>query len=232
MRTEFDLQILGRTELFHGIDKDVMTEARDASFRKRLAAGDTLVGQGESASAFYVVVVGRLRATQTTSDGQQIIIRYIGPGDLAGYAALSGSEQHPATIAAIEETHLMGWNTATIRGLMTKHSSLAMNALSALGTRYREMQTRLREVATERVEQRIAHSLLRLAKSAGRITTRGIDISIPLSRQDLAEMSGTTLYTVSRILSAWEGAGFVEIGRRRVMVREPAALQDIAAESG
>jgi CRP-like cAMP-binding protein len=90
------------------------------------------------------------------------------------------------------------------------------------------MQTRLREIATERVEQRIAHALLRLSKHAGRRTPNGIEIAIPLSRQDLAEMSGTTLHTVSRVLSAWESAKLVDTGRRRVMVRDDNALERIA----
>jgi CRP-like cAMP-binding protein len=112
---------------------------------------------------------------------------------------------------------------------MEKHSTIAINALSVLGDRYHEMQTRLREIATERVEQRIAHALLRLAKHAGRSTPIGIEIAIPLSRQDLAEMSGTTLHTVSRVLSGWEGSELVDTGRRRVVVRNSQALERIAA---
>jgi CRP-like cAMP-binding protein len=112
---------------------------------------------------------------------------------------------------------------------MERHSDVALNALSALGTRYHEMQTRLREIATERVEQRIAHALLRLAKEAGRSTGTGIEIAIPLSRQDVAEMTGTTLHTVSRILSAWEGTGLVDTGRRRVLIRKLAELEAVAA---
>ncbi|MGE0061848.1 MAG: Crp/Fnr family transcriptional regulator [Xanthobacteraceae bacterium] len=228
-QAEFDLQILARTELFRGADNRILIEARDAAFKKRLAAGDVLFSQGDPTSATYIVVVGRLRATQTTADGQQIIIRYLGPGEFVGFMALSSGANHPGSAIAVEETHLMGWSAGTIRTLMEKHSSIALNALAALGTRYHEMQIRLREIATERVEQRIAHAILRLAKHAGRTTPNGIEISIPLSRQDLAEMSGTTLHTVSRVLSAWESVGLVDTGRRRVMVRKSDALEGIAA---
>jgi CRP-like cAMP-binding protein len=175
------------------------------------------------------VIVGRLRATQTTSDGQQVIIRYVGPGEFVGFTALSSGANHPGTATAVEESHLIGWDVSTIRPLMEKHSIIAINALSVLGDRYHEMQTRLREIATERVEQRIAHALLRLAKHAGRSTPTGLEIAIPLSRQDLAEMSGTTLHTVSRVLSNWEGSELVDTGRRRVVVRNASALERIAA---
>jgi CRP-like cAMP-binding protein len=228
-QAEFDLQILARTELFRGVDSVTLMEARDTSFKRRLSTGEVLFNQGDSSSKFYIVIVGRLRATQTTSDGQQVIIRYVGPGEFVGFTALSSGANHPGTATAVEESHLIGWDVSTIRPLMEKHSIIAINALSVLGDRYHEMQTRLREIATERVEQRIAHALLRLAKHAGRSTPTGLEIAIPLSRQDLAEMSGTTLHTVSRVLSNWEGSELVDTGRRRVVVRNASALERIAA---
>lgn len=228
-QAELDLQILGRTELFRGVDSGTLIEARETSVKRRVAAGEVLFNQGDPSSTFYIVVVGRLRASQTTPDGQQVIIRYIGPGEFVGFTALSGGASHPGTATAVEESHLLAWDVASIRLLMEKHSVVAINALSVLADRYHEMQTRLREIATERVEQRIAHALLRLAKHAGRSTPSGIEIAIPLSRQDLAEMSGTTLHTVSRMLSGWEGAKLVDTGRRRVVVRNSDALERIAA---
>jgi CRP-like cAMP-binding protein len=105
-----------------------------------------------------------------------------------------------------------------------------MNAVTVLGARYREMQVRLRELSTEKVERRVAHTLLRLAERAGRRSALGVEIAFPLTRQDLAEMSGTTLHTVSRTLSAWEEQGIVDSGRRRVILRNPRALMAIADE--
>ena len=113
---------------------------------------------------------------------------------------------------------------------MTRHSSIAMNAVRLLGARYLDMQVRLRELSTEKVERRLAHTILRLAQQAGRRTARGIEIAFPLSRQDLAEMSGTTLHTVSRTLSAWEERGIVDCGRRRIIVARSQLLESIAEE--
>ncbi len=80
------------------------------------------------------------------------------------------------------------------------------------------------EISNEQVEQRVAHALLRLAKQAGRKVDAGVEIDFPISRQDVAEMTGTTLHTVSRILSAWEQQGLVEGGRQRIVLREPHKL--------
>jgi CRP-like cAMP-binding protein len=113
---------------------------------------------------------------------------------------------------------------------MSRHSLIAINVARILGGRYLDMQVRLRELSTEKVERRIAHTILRLVEQAGRRTARGIEIAFPLSRQDLAEMSGTTLHTVSRTLSAWEERGIVDCGRRRVVVAKSQLLESIAEE--
>jgi CRP-like cAMP-binding protein len=230
-QADFDLKILAGTQLFRGVSSAAIADARNSCSKKKLAPGDVLFSQGDPTSGFYIVTVGRLRATQTTPDGQQVIIRYIGPGEFVGFTALSGGTHHPGTAVAVDETYAMAWTVNAIRSLMEKHSDVALNALSALGVRYHEMQTRLREIATERVEQRIAHALLRLTKEAGRSTPNGIEIAIPLSRQDVAEMTGTTLHTVSRVLSGWESAGLVDTGRRRVLIRKLAELEAVAATS-
>lgn len=226
-----DIDILARSELFRGVPIEALREAQAAAFRRRFAAGETVFRQEDPTATLYVVIVGRLRATQTALDGQQIIIRYLGPGEVAGYSALSGGDVHPGTVVAVDDSHLIGWPVAALRDIMIRHSSIAMNAASLLGARYRDLQVRLRELATEKVERRIAHTLLRLGQQAGRRTARGIEIVFPLSRQDLAEMTGTTLHTVSRTLSGWEARGIVDSGRRRVIIVKPDALGDVAEET-
>ena len=91
-----------------------------------------------------------------------------------------------------------------------------------------EMQERYRELVTEKVEQRIARVLLRLAGQSGKRVEAGVLIELPFSRQDLAEMAGTTLYTVSRILSAWEKQGLITSGRERVTLTNPHAVMRLA----
>lgn len=226
-----DLDILKRTELFRDAPIAALRDAQAGSFRKRVAADEIVLRQGDAATALYVVIVGRLRAVQTTADGQQVIVRYLGPGEVAGYTTLSERGHHPGTVVAVDDTHLFGWTEPAIKELMRQHSSIAMNAVALLGKRYHEMQIRLRELSTEKVEQRIAHTIIRLSQQAGRRTARGIEIAIPLSRQDLAEMSGTTLHTVSRTLSAWEEQGIVSCGRRRVIVSDTRKLALVTEEA-
>jgi len=102
--------------------------------------------------------------------------------------------------------------------------------LQTVGSRLQETHTRVVEMSTQQVERRVAHALLRLVQQAGRKVEAGIEIDFPISRQDIAEMTGTTLHTVSRILSAWESDGLVEGGRQRIVLRDPHRLFQLAGE--
>ncbi|MDI4232547.1 Crp/Fnr family transcriptional regulator [Bradyrhizobium sp. Arg237L] len=225
-----DLDLFARTELLQGTPPDALRVLQAWAGRRRLAAGDILFQQGDRTTSLFLVIAGRLRASQMAQGGQQIIIRYIGPGEVAGCAAFVANDTHPGTVTAVDDSHLIGWTSASLRQIMERYPVIAINAVALLCRRYHEMQIRLREVSTERVERRIGHTLLRLAHQSGRRTARGIEIAFPLSRRDLAEMVGTTLYTVSRIVSVWEERGIVSSGRRRVVLCKPHALAAIADE--
>jgi len=109
---------------------------------------------------------------------------------------------------------------------------LAVSLTRLMTSLIQEIQARYRELATERVEQRIAHTLLRLASQMGkRIENGAMSVEMEFSRQDLAEMTGTTLYTVSRTLSEWEKLGIIEAGRGRIKIKNPHGLVKIAEQT-
>jgi CRP/FNR family transcriptional regulator, nitrogen oxide reductase regulator len=228
MHRRTDLAILAGSELLRGASRAAIEEAQVAAIRRSFAGGEAIFRQDDPASVFYVVVAGRVRVTQTTPDGRQITIRYVGPGETAGYDVLTGAPVHPSTATAIDETHVLGWQREVFRSLMSKHPEVALTVVGVIGERLRQMQTRVRELSTENVERRLARTLLRLAEQAGRRTGEGVEIAFPLSRQDLAEMAGTTLHTASRTLSAWDERGMIDSGRRRVILRSPEDLKAVA----
>jgi CRP/FNR family transcriptional regulator, nitrogen oxide reductase regulator len=120
------------------------------------------------------------------------------------------------------------WPGSVMASLMKQYPKLAMNALRFVAARLHELQVQYRRLATEKVERRIARALLRLVDQAGRRTDAGVLIDLPLSRDDIAQMTGSTLYTVSRIISRFEADGIVEAGRQRIVVRNPHALIAVA----
>ncbi|MEG7359175.1 MULTISPECIES: Crp/Fnr family transcriptional regulator [Pseudomonas] len=193
-----------------------------------LHCGATVFEQGEPAEHFYLLVHGRLKATQLTCDGQRVLVRLVNPGDLFGFVRALGREDYPASATATQESLALAWPTALWEPLLARHPGFALNTVQAIGVRLQEAHVRFCELATEEVERRVAHAVLRLVRSSGRAESEGVRIDFPVSRQDIAEMTGTTLHTVSRILCAWEGRGLVRSGRQKLLVRNPQQLLHIA----
>jgi CRP-like cAMP-binding protein len=228
MTMKVDRTVLKSLPLFERMtDTDLDAMLQHAAPR-RVAQGDAVFEQGARAKSFFLLLHGRLKVTQVTPDGQQIIVRMVHPGDLFGFAMALRREDYPGTAVAAAESLVISWPTDMWPRFVEQNPRLAVTAMQTIGQRLEEAHTRIREMSTEEVEKRVAHAVLRLSKQAGRPVGGGIRIDFPISRQDIAEMTGTTLHTVSRILSAWEAKGLVEGGRQKLTVTDPQKLLNLA----
>ncbi|AFL52408.1 CRP-like cAMP-binding protein [Sinorhizobium fredii] len=195
---------------------------------RRVPPGDAVFEQGQTATSFFLLLHGRLKVTQVTEDGQQIIVRVVHPGDLFGFAKALQRSDYPGTATAATESLALSWPTDLWPQFVEQNPLLAVSTMQTIGQRLEEAHTRIREMSTQEVERRVAHAVLRLSRQAGKQEKGGIRIDFPISRQDIAEMTGTTLHTVSRILSAWEQKGLVEGGRQKLIIRDLPGLAALA----
>lgn len=225
-----DPHLLDAVDVFAGLDFGGRNRAIAAARLVKLAAGKQLFLQDQEADAFYLLTVGRLKMSQVTPKGQEVTIRYIGPKEILGCVAVCGGLAYPATATAVLDSWALGWTRGLIAELAEDYPQIALNVMRTMGGRLKDTQARLRELQTERVERRVAHTVARLVAQAGRRIEGGILIDFPVSRQDIAEMTGTTLHTVSRILSAWQERGIVEVGRQKLTVCDPHGLVVIAED--
>lgn len=221
---------LGHAPLFQGLTADVLARIRRQARTRALAPGESFFREGDEADAFFVLTTGRVKLTQLTPEGHQVVLRIIGAGDAFGGAGAFGDLTYPTGAEAVEPAVALVWTSSAIRQLLEAEPRLALNAVQFVAARLHDLQRRHRQLMTERVEQRVARALLRLAHEAGRRVEAGMEIDFPVSRQDIAEMTGTTLYTVSRLLSAWEDRGIVRSGRQRIVLTTPHALVAIAED--
>lgn len=221
---------LSRMGIFLGLDAPVLEEILAAASSSSAQAGEAFVCQGEPAHRFYLLLSGRVRLSQVTPEGQQVVMRFIAPGEEFGIVAVLGRLPYPVTAEAVEPALALCWSGEAFNRLMLRHPQIALNGMGMLAERVQEFQDRLREAGTQRVERRVANVLLRLARQAGRSVAEGVLIDLPLSRQDLAEMTGTTLFTVSRTLAAWEERGIISSSRKRVTLLRPHALVAVAED--
>ncbi|HYG85597.1 MAG TPA: Crp/Fnr family transcriptional regulator [Azospirillum sp.] len=225
-----DPAVLHGMRLFAGLDAPALAEVIRSAQTRRVPKGTTIFAQGDLAQTCHALINGRIKIVQTGADGQQVVVRFIGPGEMFGTAAVFSGGRYPGDAIAMADCVEITWPAASMTELLLGHPRIALNALDIVGTRLQEVQNRLREMSTEKVERRVAHTLLRLVRQAGRRVEHGVEIAFPLSRQDIAEMTGTTLHTVSRILSAWETQGIVESARQQIVIRRPHVLVAIAED--
>lgn len=184
--------------------------------------------QGEPAELFYILIEGQVKLTQVTPNGDQVILQIIGPGGGIGIIVALGEMDYPVSAEALEDCLAYSWDRETTRRLMLEIPQLALNGLELVARRFASLQARYQEIATQRVEQRVAITLLRLVRQFGKRIEEGVLIDMALSRQDLAEMTGTNFYNVSRILNKWEQEGIVGLGRKRVVIKNAHALVIVA----
>ena len=185
---------------------------------KTLSRGEVLFGQGEDSQAAYFVLSGRVRLVQHTTDGADVTLGIFAPYDPVGLLVGLVGEPYPGTCEAVDQSALLSMPTSTAVWLMSQHPPLVLRVVKMLHARLTEANDRVRELSVERVERRVARMVLRLANKLGVKEDGGIRIDMPLSRQSLAELSGTTLHTVSRILSEWQRAGLVDAGREQLVL--------------
>jgi CRP-like cAMP-binding protein len=214
-----------RSRVFDGLTDADRRVWLDASLRRLLKRRQALARQGEAAHSFYLVESGLLKLVQVTVDGDELIVRFVGPGEpFGGVVALDGTT-YPVTAIAAEPTRLRAWPRQTLGPLLQRYPHVRTNIMREMTAHMTDALTRVRELSTERVGQRLAHTLLRLMHQGGRPAPDGVLIPHLLTRQELAELTGTTLYTVSRLLSKWQADGVLRSSGRRLIVRSPPRLE-------
>jgi CRP-like cAMP-binding protein len=222
-----------RRDILHSRIFDGLTEAerkvclaaaRVVTARK----GQWLARQGDPATTFYVVDRGALKIVQTAPEGQELIVRFVGPGDPFGGVVVLEHAPYPVSARAVESTSLYAWPAAAMRGMLEQFPRVSANVMREMAAHMTDALTRVREITTQRVGQRLAMTLVRLARQCGRPTDDGILITHALTRQELADLTGTTIYTVSRTLSQWEADGVLGSHLRHIIIRSPGRLGALA----
>lgn len=216
-----------RSALFSQLPPAETSRLLDASSLRQFPAGQALFHQGDVPEYLFQILSGLVRVTQLNSEGEQITLRIMRPGDLCCVAAFR-QRSYPATATAIKATSVLAWRTSSFIALTQQSPALADNVVCIAGDRTREMLQRATEMTGKCIAQRIAASLLRLSAQAGVRTPAGIHIESPVTRIDLASMAGLTYFTVRRTLSAWQKQGLVKSGRHRLTILDISRISEIA----
>lgn len=219
-----------QAELFGGLEAQELAEVASWFKRTQYEADETIFLEGDQASAFHLVAGGKVKVVQTSAEGYEVILHIFEPGGIIGALPTAGEESYPASAIALEPVETYFITAAEFDEMMLTYPRVSRNLLRFATRMLQSAHRRLREMATERVERRVARTLARLTAQLGEEGEGGVTLDAPLSRKDLADMSGTTLFTVSRTLKSWERAGLVKTSRKRITILRPHELIAIAED--
>lgn len=220
-----------RSRIFDGLTPDERQAWIGSARQRDCRKGEVIARQGDRATHLYLVASGFLKIVQGTADGHELIVRFVGAGEpFGGVVALDGAA-YPVTALAVEPTRLFSWDAAALRPLLERTPQVRGNIMREMATHMTDALTRVQELSTARVGQRLAQALLRLMRQCGRPCAAGTLLVHSLTRQELADLTGTTLFTVSRTLSQWISDGMLASEGRRLVIRDRARLEQVANES-
>lgn len=223
-----DESLLTHLPPFSRLNRGQIRAILDQATSRRYDAGAAIFDEGAPAERFYMLLDGYVRVVRITPTGEQVTALHIPSGQLLGIARALGRETYPATAICAADAIVLSWPMRLWDAYVANYDGFATETYKTIGNRMGEMNNRLVEMATQQVEQRVANALLRLINQTGRKVEGGIEIDFPITRQDLSEMTATTLHTVSRLLSKWEKQGLVASRRKHIRVCDPHALVVLA----
>ncbi len=217
--------VLARPPLFSGVSPEDYARIVATAHVKQFARREVLHIEGDSVRRVLVLTSGFTKISKMGTSGMEVILRFGVPGDVLGAADLLATGRHGTSMQAFRQCRALVWDAVAFKALVERYPVLHLHMARILIGDLLELQDRFREVATEKVGARVARQLLRLEEQIGRRVNGAIEIGI--SREELAQMTGTTLFTVSRLLSAWEVLGVVTPGRESVSICDVPLLHTI-----
>jgi CRP/FNR family transcriptional regulator len=222
------LELLSRAPIFRRLsaeDREHLSRvARVATYER----GARIFAEGDPSDFFYVVIAGRAKVYKTTPAGKDVILEIFTAGDPLGGVAVYEGRPFPASAAALAPTTCVLIPRRDFFELLEQHPSLVRGLLMGLTHRLVELTSRIAELSGGRVEPRFARLFLKMADDSGRPAANGILIPVQLSRQELADMTGTTIETAIRIMSRWNKANLVRTERDGFLLVNRAELEDLA----
>jgi len=224
MRSAEVVELLSGVPVFSTLERGDLERIAQLAVPREFDPGEVVFREGDSSDTCYVVRDGRARAVRTSRAGRTITLATFGPGDIFGELALFEDERRSATVEAVQRTSVVGVLGPDMRRLMTEHAEISSRLVIALGRRLRESNERLSRQSFQTVQSRVAVVLSQLVAQEGD-DGRGKDVLVRATQAELAQLAGSSRESASRFLAVLERAGVISQGRGRLVVHDPAALE-------
>jgi CRP-like cAMP-binding protein len=210
-------QILRESLIFSSLSDEDFSELAKLAVERSYKPSEFVFWDGDSPQWFYIVTQGRIKVFKHSSSGKEFVIAFFGPGEMFGEVAVFEGKPYPASAQAVAETRVVGIRRGDFLNFLANRPQVALSIINVLGARLRDAQSRLRDLAAERVEQRLARVLIMLSSKLGP--------SLPFTRQEIADMVGTTIETTIRVMSQLKDRGIISSTRGKVIIRDKEKLR-------
>jgi len=210
-------EILKQSLLFSSLNEDELAELSRLATERSFRQDEFVFWEGDAPDYFYVVVVGRIKIAKYSSSGKEFIIAFFGPSEMFGEVAVFEGKPYPASAQAVADTRVLVIKKDDFLSFLATRPQVALEIINVLGGRLRDAQSRLKDLAGERVEQRIAMTLLMLSAKLGP--------TLPFTRQEIANMAGTTTETAIRVTSQLKERGIIRSVRGKIIILDETKLK-------
>lgn len=210
-------QIIKNSSIFSNLNDDELSELATLSVEHSFMPDEFIFWDGDTPEWFYIVAEGQVKVLKHSSSGKEFIIAFFGPGEMFGEVAVFENKPYPASAQAVTEIKVIGVKKDAFLSFLANRPQVALKIISVLGERLRDAQGRLRDFAGERVEQRLAGVLLMLSAKLGP--------TLPFTRQEIADVAGTTIETTIRVMSTLKNRGIIRSARGKVIILDEQKLR-------
>lgn len=218
-------QTLAKVPIFFGLTESELDFLAQRAVPRQFSAGETVFGEGEPCSGMYVVESGHVRIFKSSAGGREQVLSIDGPGSSVAELPVFDGGNYPASVAAVDDATLLFISKQDFQSLCQAHPQVALKVLRVVGARLRRLVGIIEELSFTTVRHRLASLLLRLAQKEGKRSAEGVEITLPVSNQELASQIGTVRELVSRNLSRFQSEGMLKIDGRSVIIQDVKALE-------
>ena len=211
------LEVVKQSFIFSKLSQGELAELANLARERSFTTGEFIFWEGDAPDLFYIVAEGQVKALKHSSSGKEFIIAFFVPGEIFGEVAVFENKPYPASAQAVTEARVLGIRREDFLSFLAGHPQVALRIINILGGRLREAQSRLRDFAGERVEQRLARTLLMLSLKLGP--------TLPFTRQEIADMAGTTTETAIRFMSRLKDGGIIRSVRGKTVILDETKLR-------
>lgn len=227
---DYRLKIIGRLPFFRHLPAEAIVEINRLFEDRDVAAEQAIYFEGDPADRLYLIAMGKVKLTRNAASGREVLLDILRGGEYFGNLSILSGQGYAETAMAQTDCCILYISAQNFEKILNRHPDVTMKVLKAVGQRLEESREIIKQLSLYTVEQRIASALVRLASKLGEQKQQGVLIQLPFSRQDLAAMTGTTVETVSRVMSRFSGEGLISTGRKWVSINDLGGLEAVAKE--